>query len=107
MRILGFFLSAVDTTIKDGNVNALDNLQRSLEELISKIYPYLIGGVAAVVALWAAFLGVKWWAAGDQDKRREAKEYIKNFIIGTVLIFVLATGITSLIGFLGGFFSNR
>ncbi|MDR3185825.1 MAG: hypothetical protein LBU04_03310 [Christensenellaceae bacterium] len=106
MNIISNLLNAAIPPLQDGDINALSNLQTKLQDLVTKVYPYLIAGIGAVVVLWAVYLGVKWWSAGDQDKRREAKEYIRNFIIGTILIFVLAAGVTALIGFLSGYFST-
>jgi hypothetical protein len=44
---------------------------------------------------------VKYWQAGNQEKQREAKEYLKNFIIGIILIFLLGAGGIALVSFLG------
>ncbi|MDR2266075.1 MAG: pilin [Christensenellaceae bacterium] len=90
-------LAAVDYR----NENAMEELKNNLTQLLNNFYPYIIAIVSAFVALWAVFIGLKWWQAGNQEKHREAKEYLKNFIIGLVIIFILAVGATALIGYLG------
>jgi hypothetical protein len=40
-------------------------------------------------------------ASWNPGKQREAKEYLKNFIIGIILIFLLGAGGIALISFLG------
>ena len=79
----------------------LKNFETQIKNLISTVYPYVLSIVGALVVLWAVFIGVKYWQAGNQEKQREAKQYLLNFIIGVVIIFVLAVGVTALIGWLG------
>jgi xanthine/uracil permease len=81
--------------------NALQKLTDNLTGLLRQFYPYIIAVITAFVVIWAVFIGIKWWQAGNQEKQREAKEYLKNFIIGLVLIFVVGAIAVALIGFLG------
>ncbi|MDR2266752.1 MAG: pilin [Christensenellaceae bacterium] len=90
----------------DGDSQALDKLVGNLQSLLSQFYPYIIAVISGLVIFWAAFIGIKWWQAGNQDKQREAKDYLKNFIIGVVLIFVLSAVVVSLISWLGNWMST-
>ncbi|MDR3186108.1 MAG: hypothetical protein LBU04_04805 [Christensenellaceae bacterium] len=92
------FILASSLQYDDGT---LENFKLKLTNLLKEFAPYIIGVVSAFVLLWAIFIGIKWWQAGNQDKQREAKEYLKNFIIGIILIFVIGAGAVALISFLG------
>jgi xanthine/uracil permease len=94
-------MSKLSNTLAAGNANSLQKLTDSLVGLLNQFYPYIIAILTAAVVIWAVFIGIKWWQAGNQEKQREAKEYLKNFIIGLVLIFVIGAIAVALIGFLG------
>jgi len=94
-------MSKISYIIAAGNANSLQKLTDSLVGLLNQFYPYIIAILTAAVVIWAVFIGIKWWQAGNQEKQREAKEYLKNFIIGLVLIFVIGAIAVALIGFLG------
>lgn len=81
--------------------NDLTQLEQNLKGLISQAWPIIVGVLTAVVVVWAAFLGFKYWQAGSQEKQREAKEYLKNFFIGLAIIFVVGVVAVALIGWLG------
>ncbi|MDR0752114.1 MAG: hypothetical protein LBF12_06010 [Christensenellaceae bacterium] len=91
------YLSALQTN----DAMALEKLTNNLTQLLKNFYPYIIAVISALVVFWAAYIGLKWWQAGNQDKQREAKAYLKNFILGVVLIFVLSVVVVSLISWLG------
>lgn len=81
--------------------NDLSTLQQNLTNLINQAWPIIIGIISAVVVLWGLFIGFKYWQAGTQEKQREAKEYVKNFFIGLIAIFVVGVVAVALIGWLG------
>jgi hypothetical protein len=83
-----------------GDSGALDRLKDNLTSLFNEFYPYIIAILSSFVFLWAIYIGIKWWQAGNQEKQREAKEYLKNFIVGILLIFVVGAAALALIGFL-------
>lgn len=86
--------------------NSLDELKNNLTGLINQAWPIIVGVLSAVVVVWGAFLGFKYWQAGSQEKQREAKEYLKNFFIGLAIIFVLGVVAVALIGWLGDWAGN-
>lgn len=81
--------------------SSLDELKNNLTGLINQAWPVIVGVLSALVVVWGAFLGFKYWQAGSQEKQREAKEYLKNFFIGLAIIFVLGVVAVALIGWLG------
>lgn len=81
--------------------SSLDELKNNLTGLINQAWPIIVGVLSALVVVWGAFLGFKYWQAGSQEKQREAKEYLKNFFIGLAIIFVLGVVAVALIGWLG------
>lgn len=86
--------------------NSLDELKNNLTGLINQAWPIIVGVLSAVVVVWGAFLGFKYWQAGSQEKQREAKEYLKNFFIGLAIIFILGVVAVALIGWLGDWAGN-
>ncbi len=86
--------------------NDLTSLQQNLTSLLSQAWPIIIGVLSAVVVVWGLFIGFKYWQAGNQEKQREAKEYIKNFFIGLICIFVVGVIAVALIGWLGDWASS-
>jgi xanthine/uracil permease len=91
----------INTILAAGDANAMQKLTDNLKSLLNQFYPYIIALITSAVVIWAVFIGIKWWQAGNQEKQREAKEYLKNFLIGLVLIFVIGAVAVALIGFLG------
>ncbi|MDR2046657.1 MAG: pilin [Clostridiales bacterium] len=94
-------MKLISNIIAAGDGNALNRLTDNLTSLLNQAYPYIISVIGALVVVWAVFIGLKWWQAGNQEKQREAKEYLKNFLIGLALIFVVGVVAVALIGFLG------
>lgn len=86
--------------------NDLTGLENNLKQLISEAWPIIIGVLSAAVAIWGLFIGFKYWQAGTQEKQREAKEYVKNFFIGLIAIFVVGVVAVALIGWLGDWSQN-
>lgn len=81
----------------EGNDNAMSTFQNYLNDLIRKSLGWLIGIGSALVIIWAMYIGVKFLTAKKADQRVEAKELLKQFILGLVLIFVLVVGAPLLI----------
>lgn len=81
--------------------NDLNSLQTNLKNLLSQAWPIIVGVLGSIVVIWGLFIGFKYWQAGTQEKQREAKEYIKNFFIGLIAIFVVGVVAVALIGWLG------
>ena len=48
----------------------LNQLGENLKGLISQAWPVIVGVLGAVVVVWGAFLGFKYWQAGSQESAR-------------------------------------
>lgn len=92
MNQFNFLLSAVE-----GDAGAMEQFQTHLKELVKKSLGWLIGIGTILVVLWAIYIGVKVLSAKKAEQRIEAKELIKQFILGIVIIFVLIVGAPLLI----------
>lgn len=77
--------------------NAMGEFQKKLEQLMKNSFKYIIGIALALVAIWAAYIGIKFIVAKKAEQQVEAKQMLKQFIIGCFLIFVLAVGVPLLI----------
>ncbi len=83
--------------VTGGDAQALDTFKGHLDKLIGQSFKYLIGIGISLVVLWAIYIGVKVLSAKKAEQRVEAKTMLKQFILGVVLIFVLAVGAPLLI----------
>ncbi len=76
----------------------LDDITAKLDTLIGEVVPWVFGILAALVVLWVIYMAIRYITATSGDKRKEAKEILKQFIIGIVILFVLAAVAGSIIG---------
>ena len=67
-------------------------------EIISGTYLFLVViALAAVVVVWGAYIGIKIAIAHRNEEKINARDMIKNLIIGIIIIFVVAMGAPLLI----------
>ena len=77
--------------------NDLNNFGTKFQTLIDMALPWALGILGAVIGLWAIYIGLKFASAKKAEQKVEAKEYVKNFFIGLLLIFIVAVLATTLI----------
>ena len=53
--------------------------------------------LAAVVVIWGAYVGIKIAIAHKNEEKINARDMVKNLIIGIIIIFVIAMGAPLLI----------
>ena len=90
------------------NINLLaagldENLAQIVEKLkglIDSFWLYIVIALAAVVVIWGAYIGIKIAIAHRNEEKINARDMVKNLIIGIVIIFVVAMGAPLLINFL-------
>ena len=77
-----------------------ENLAEIVEKLQSLMYSfwiYIVMALAAVVVIWGAYVGIKIAIAHKNEEKINARDMVKNLIIGIVIIFVVAMGAPLLI----------
>lgn len=75
-----------------------NSFQSTLTGLLENMFTPLIAIASAISVLWGIYLGLKFWkSSGDENKRKEAKNAVISFVIGTIIIFVVAVGAPLLI----------
>ena len=78
----------------NGNLQAIvDNIKT----LMDSFWIYIIIALAAVVVVWGAYVGIKIAIAHKNEEKINAREMVKNLIIGIIIIFVVAMGAPLLI----------
>ena len=82
----------------DGN---LAQIVEKLNGLMDSFWVYIVLALAAVVVVWGAFVGIKIAIAHKNEEKINARDMVKNLIIGIVIIFVVAMGAPLLIEGLG------
>jgi len=83
---------------------AAATLDESLQQIITKLsalmdsfWMYIVMALAAVVVVWGAYIGIKIAVAHKNEEKINAREMVKNLIIGIIIIFVVAMGAPLLI----------
>ena len=70
-----------------------ENLQgiiTKLQSLMDSFWIYIVMALAAVVVIWGAYVGIKIAIAHKNEEKINARDMVKNLIIGIVIIFVIA-----------------
>ena len=87
-----------------GNVLLAASLNEHLQEIINKLselmdsfWIYIVMALAAVVVIWGAYVGIRIAVAHRNEEKINARDMVKNLIIGIVIIFVVAMGAPLLI----------
>ena len=57
----------------------------------------IVMALAGVVVVWGAFVGIKIAIAHKNEEKINARDMVKNLIIGIIIIFVVAMGAPLLI----------
>ena len=87
------------------NTNLLaEGLNENLAEIVAKLqslmdsfWIYIVLALAAVVVVWGAYIGIKIAVAHRNEEKINAKDMVKQLVIGIVIIFVVAMGAPLLI----------
>ncbi len=77
-----------------------DNLAQIVEKfgvLMDSFWVYIVLALAAIVVVWGAYIGIKIAIAHKNEEKINARDMVKNLIIGIVIIFVVAMGAPLLI----------
>ena len=81
--------------------DSLQGIVTKLNELMDSFWIYIVLAMAAVVVVWGAYVGIRIAIANKNEEKINAREMVKNLIIGIVIIFVVAMGAPLLIEGLG------
>ncbi len=75
----------------------LASIVEKLKSLMDSFWMYIVIALAAVVVVWGAYIGIKIAIAHKNEEKINARDMVKNLIIGIVIIFVVAMGAPLLI----------
>lgn len=79
-----------------------------LSDLFESMFTPLISIASALAVIWGVYLGLKYWrSGGDENKRKEAKSAVVSFVVGIVVIFLVAVGAPILIRALSEWMSSQ
>ena len=81
------------TTLDD----SLQGIVTKLQSLMDSFWIYIVMALAAVVVIWGAYVGIKIAIAHKNEEKINARDMVKNLIIGIIIIFVIAMGAPLLI----------
>lgn len=77
--------------------NSLSQIIEKLNELMGSVWNYVILALTAGIVLWGVYVGIKIVLANRKEEKINARDMLKNLIIGIVVIFVVAMGAPLLI----------
>ncbi|MCD7724595.1 MAG: hypothetical protein LUI12_03440 [Clostridiales bacterium] len=83
-----------ETTTLDGS---LSSIVSKLSDLMDSFWVYIVMALAVVVVIWGAYIGIKIAIAHKNEEKINARDMVKNLIIGIIIIFVVAMGAPLLI----------
>ena len=75
----------------------LASIVEKLKVLMDSFWVFIVIALAAVVVVWGAYIGIKIAIAHKNEEKINARDMVKNLIIGIVIIFVVAMGAPLLI----------
>ena len=81
----------------EGLNGSLAQIVGKLQSLMDSFWIYIVIALAAVVVIWGAYIGIKIAIAHRNEEKINARDMVKNLIIGIVIIFVVAMGAPLLI----------
>ena len=76
---------------------SLEGIVTNLKTLMDSFWIYIVIALAAVVVVWGAYVGIKIAIAHKNEDKINARDMVKNLIIGIIIIFVVAMGAPLLI----------
>lgn len=81
----------------EGLNGSLAQIVEKLKSLMDSFWLYIVIALATVVVIWGAYIGIKIAIAHRNEEKINARDMVKNLIIGIVIIFVVAMGAPLLI----------
>ena len=87
----------MNTLLAVGLNENLAEIVEKLQSLMDSFWIYIVMALAAVVVIWGAYVGIKIAIAHKNEEKINARDMVKNLIIGIVIIFVIAMGAPLLI----------
>ena len=87
----------MNTLLAAGLNENLAEIVEKLQSLMDSFWIYIVMALAAVVVVWGAYVGIKIAIAHKNEEKINARDMVKNLIIGIVIIFVVAMGAPLLI----------
>jgi len=69
----------------------LQQIVNKLDTLMGTFWKYIVLGLAAVLVVWGAIVGIKIAIAHKNEEKINSREMLKNLIFGVIVIFVIAT----------------
>lgn len=76
---------------------SLAQIVEKLNVLMDSFWMYIVLALAAVIVVWGAYIGIKIAIAHKNEEKINARDMVKNLIMGIVIIFVVAMGAPLLI----------
>ena len=90
---------------ESGLDSGLAQIVEKIKVLMNSFWIYIVLALAAVVVIWGAYIGIKIAIAHRNEEKINARDMVKNLILGIIIIFVVAMGAPLLINGLSAWVS--
>ncbi len=77
--------------------SSLAEIVSKLTELMNTFWVYIVMGLAVVIVVWGAYIGIKIAIAHRNEEKINSRDMVKNLVLGIIIIFVVAMGAPLLI----------
>lgn len=81
-------INLLDTTL----AGSLGSIVTNINTLMDTFWVYIVMALAAVIVVWGAYVGIRIMVAHKNEEKINAREMVRNLIIGIVVMFVIAMG---------------
>lgn len=76
--------------IMESSPQNIDQFNEKAQELLNGAAAWIFSILAMCFVMWGIYIGIKWMTAKKAEQYQEAKELLKRFFVGLILIFVIA-----------------
>lgn len=80
MALASMFLNAMNTP---------EEFTEKIKDLVTQATAWIFGLLGAMLVLWGIYIGIKYASAKRAEQHQEAKEMLKRFFIGLILMVVV------------------
>ena len=83
----------------------VQDFQLKVEDLVNQAAGWIFGILGTLLVLWGIYIGIKWASARRAEQYQEAKDMLKRFFIGLILMVVVGVAAGIILGVVKGAFN--
>lgn len=83
----------------------VQDFQLKVKDLVNQAAGWIFGILGTLLVLWGIYIGIKWASARRAEQYQEAKDMLKRFFIGLILMVVIGAAAGIILGVVRGVFN--